>query len=62
MDDVSLDSSLEILEYFAKKDSELKSLNELNKDLGPTRNSGIDASEGKYILFLDGDESIVLIH
>lgn len=57
IDDASTDSSLEILEYFAKKDSRVKIIkNKENIGLGPSRNVGIEAATGKYILFLDSDD------
>lgn len=57
IDDASTDSSLEILEYFAQKDSRIKIIkNKENKGLGASRNRGIEASKGKYILFLDSDD------
>lgn len=57
IDDASTDSSLDILEYFAKKDSRVKVIkNEENKGLGPSRNRGMEVAKGKYILFLDSDD------
>ena len=57
IDDASTDSSLEIVEYFAKKDSRVKVIkNEKNRGLGPSRNVGMNAAQGKYIIFLDSDD------
>lgn len=57
IDDASTDSSLEILEYFSKKDSRIKILkNDSNSGLGYSRNKGLDVAQGKYICFLDGDD------
>lgn len=57
IDDASTDSSLEILEYFAQKDSRVKILkNDSNKGPGYSRNRGLDIAKGKYISFLDGDD------
>ena len=57
VDDASTDSSLEILEYFAKKDSRVNILkNDSNRGPGYTRNRGLDVAQGKYISFLDGDD------
>ena len=59
IDDASTDSSLEILEYFAKKDSRVKILkNDSNCGPGHSRNRGLDVAQGKYIFFLDGDDWI----
>ena len=57
IDDASTDSSLEILEYFAQKDSRVKILkNDSNKGQGYSRNKGLGMAKGKYISFLDGDD------
>ena len=57
IDDASTDSSLEILEYFAQKDSRVKILkNDSNKGPGYSRNKGLGIAKGKYISFLDGDD------
>ena len=57
VDDASDDSSLEILQYYAKKDSRIKILkNDSNRGPGYSRNCGLDIAQGKYILFLDGDD------
>ena len=57
IDDASTDSSLEILEYFAKKDSRIKILkNDSNNGPGYSRNRGLDVAQGNYISFLDGDD------
>lgn len=57
IDDSSTDSSLEILEYFSKKDSRIKILkNDSNKGCGFSRNIGLNEAKGKYISFLDADD------
>ena len=57
IDDASTDSSLEILEYFAKKDSRVKILkNDVNRGPGFSRNRGLEVAQGDYISFLDGDD------
>ena len=57
IDDASTDSSLEILEYFNNKDSRVKIIkNDSNHGPGYSRNKGLDAAQGKYISFLDGDD------
>lgn len=57
IDDASTDSSPEILEYFAQKDSRIKILkNDSNSGPGYSRNRGLDEAQGKYISFLDGDD------
>lgn len=59
IDDCSSDNSLEILEYFAKKDSRIKLLkNSVYTGKGFSRNKCLNIAKGKYILFLDGNECI----
>lgn len=59
VDDSSTDSSLEILEYFTKKDSRIKIIkNDFNQGPGYSRNCGLDVAKGKYVFFLDGDDWI----
>lgn len=61
IDDASTDSSIEILNYFSNKDSRVKVIrNEKNSGMGHSRNIGMDAAEGKYILFLDSDDWLSL--
>lgn len=57
IDDASTDSSLDILEYFAQKDSRVKVLkNDSRKGAGFSRNRGLEIAQGEYISFLDGDD------
>lgn len=57
VDDVSDDSSVEIVETFAEKDSRVR-LIRLNKNSGAAvaRNTAIEAASGRYIAFLDSDD------
>lgn len=58
VNDGSTDSSLEILEEYAKKDSRLKVFTKENEGLGgaSARNYGLDIACGKYISILDSDD------
>ena len=57
IDDASSDSSLEILEYFTKKDPRIKIIkNDSNRGQGYSRNRGLELAQGKYISFLDADD------
>ena len=57
VNDCSTDKSLEILEEYAAKDTRIKIItNEKNSGLGVTRNVGLDAAHGDYILFIDSDD------
>ena len=57
VNDCSTDKSLEILEGYAAKDRRIKIItNEKNSGLGVTRNVGINAAHGEYVLFIDSDD------
>ncbi|MDR0723948.1 MAG: glycosyltransferase [Endomicrobium sp.] len=59
IDDCGTDSSIKIVESFAKKDSRIKIIQlDKNKGLGAARNVGIKNSNGKYIIFVDSDDYI----
>lgn len=59
VDDCSTDGSREICEIYGKKDSRIK-LILCNKNVGQSlaRNKGLDVAHGKYIGFVDSDDSI----
>lgn len=56
VNDGSKDNSLEILQYYQKKDSNIKVITKENGGAGSARNKGLDFAKGKYIQFLDGDD------
>lgn len=57
IDDCSADRTRIIVEEFRKKDDRIRILvNEEHLGAGPSRNKGLKAAEGKFILFLDGDD------
>ena len=58
VNDGSTDNSLEICNNYKKKYSNIKVINQENKGVSHARNMGIKASYGKYILFLDSDDTI----
>lgn len=58
INDGSTDSSLEILNKFAKEFKFIKVYEQKNQGLSATRNRGIDLAEGKYIYFMDSDDYI----
>lgn len=60
INDGSRDSSLEIIKSFVEnnKNYSIKIINQENKGLAETRNVGLEASSGKYIWFVDGDDYI----
>lgn len=56
VDDGSTDSSLEILNEYAKNDGRIKVLTQRNQFAGVARNSGMAIATGKYIIFWDSDD------
>lgn len=58
VDDGSVDNSLEILHQEAALDNRFKVVSKKNQGTGAARNTGIEHSSGKYLLFLDPDDTI----
>ena len=56
VDDGSTDSSSQICDNYAKKDSRVKVIHQENKGLSGARNSGIEFSRGKWFIIVDGDD------
>lgn len=56
INDGSTDSSLEILQNYAKKDVRIKIINQVNKGLGTARNVGLSIANGEFISFVDSDD------
>ena len=60
VEDCSTDNTLSVLEFFADKDTRIKVItHDKNKGLSAARNTGIDASAGTYILYLDSDDYLL---
>lgn len=58
IDDCSPDNSPAICDEYAQKDARVKVIHlEQNGGLGNARNTGIDNAIGKYIIFLDSDDT-----
>ncbi len=49
----SSDLSLDVLESFSKKESRIKIINKINEGAGAALNTGINASEGEYLLLAE---------
>ncbi len=60
VNDGSTDSSLEILEEYAQKDSRIKIINKQNTGYGASMNKGIDAATGEYIGIVEPDDYVAL--
>jgi len=58
VDDGSIDSSAKICDEYAKKDGRIKVIHKENGGLSSARNAGLDIAKGKYISFVDSDDTI----
>lgn len=58
INDGSTDSTLEIIEKYEKKYSNVRVYSQANRGLSATRNKGIELAQGEYIYFLDGDDKL----
>ena len=58
INDGSTDSSLDILNDYADKYSNIKVFSQENKGVSAARNVGLDNAKGDYIMFVDGDDLI----
>ncbi|WP_368217647.1 glycosyltransferase [Blautia obeum] len=59
VNDGSTDNSLSVIDNYLKKDNyNIKLINQTNKGLSAARNIGICKSIGKYLMFLDSDDSL----
>ncbi len=58
VDDGSTDDCPQKCDEWASRDSRIKVIHKANGGLSDARNAGLDIATGKYIYFLDGDDSI----
>ncbi len=58
VDDGSTDNALEICEYFRKSDKRIKVIVQPNGGLVTARKVGLNASTGRYVFYVDGDDWI----
>lgn len=58
VDDGSSDGSGEKCDEWERRDARIKVVHTLNGGLSSARNAGIDASNGKYITFVDADDYV----
>ena len=58
VDDGSTDNSLNILNEYSNKDSRIIIYTQSHKGISESRNNGLSKANGKYILFVDGDDWI----
>lgn len=58
VDDGSTDNSGNICDYYAERDSRVKVIHKLNGGMSSSREAGINAASGEYIMMVDGDDWI----
>lgn len=58
INDGSTDDSLEILKEFQRRDARIKIINQKNQGVSVARNAGLEIGTGKYIGFVDSDDTI----
>lgn len=58
VDDGSPDRCPEICDEYAAKDQRIRVIHKKNGGLSDARNAGLDTARGKYVFFLDGDDTI----
>lgn len=56
IDDGSKDNSGEICDKWGKIDSRFRIIHQINQGVSAARNSGIEESKGKFIVFIDSDD------
>lgn len=56
VNDGSTDKSLEILQEYAKKYSNMQVINQKNQGISGARNTGMKTAKNKYITFIDNDD------
>ena len=56
IDDGSTDNSLKILKKYTKSDKRIRIIPQKNSGAGAARNTGIAASKGEYLSFIDSDD------
>lgn len=58
INDGSTDNSLQILQDFKQKDSRIKIIDQKNAGVSAARNAGLAIASGKYLGFVDGDDTV----
>lgn len=56
VDDGAADGSPDICDYYAEQDNRVKAFHKKNGGASSARNLGMNNANGKYIIFLDGDD------
>lgn len=58
VDDGSTDGSGAVCDEFARRDDRIRVIHQKNAGVSAARNAGLDAMQGSYLLFVDGDDTI----
>lgn len=58
VDDGSIDSSLQLCNFWAEKDARIEVIHKENGGLSDARNIGITKAKGEYITFVDADDTV----
>ncbi len=58
VDDGSTDGTIDLLRDFQRRDERVRLISQENAGPAVARNTGIDAAAGRYIMFLDSDDTI----
>lgn len=59
VNDGSVDKTKNIVEEYVKSNSSIKLINQINKGVSCARNVGLKEASGKFIYFLDSDDTLV---
>lgn len=58
INDGSSDDTAAIVQRYAQRDGRIRLINKENGGVSDTRNRGIEAASGKYLMFLDADDAL----
>ena len=58
VDDGSTDRSGEICDWYSKHYTNIETIHQMNSGVSSARNAGLDAANGKYIVFADSDDFV----
>lgn len=58
INDGSTDETTAIVERYAQRDKRIRLINKENGGVSDTRNKGIEAADGRYLMFLDADDAL----
>lgn len=62
VNDGSTDSSIQVLQEYARRDGRIRVVSQTNQGLSAARNAGIEAATGEWIFFLDSDDCLSSPH